>query len=92
MVAVKLDRSLRTRSVSTCLPGGHRRRSKRRWKPRMNEEARKATTAVHGARDDPGSRASSQLTGDSCDLNLARSRKKGDLGERPGKNRGVPPR
>lgn len=58
-----------------------RRRS--RMEPRMNEEARKATTAVHGARGDLGSRAiagkSSQLTGDSCDLNLARSRKKGDL-------------
>lgn len=64
---------------------------RRRW-TRMNEEARKATTAVHGARDDPGSRESSQLTGDSCDLNLARSRKKDGSGERPGKNRGIPPR
>lgn len=43
---------------------------------------REATTiAVHGARDEPGSRAitdeSSQLTADLCDLNLV-ARKKGD--------------
>lgn len=80
MVAVKLDRSLR---LEVCLPvyPVDRRRSTT-MEPRMNEEARKATTAVHGARDDPGSRAIAgepQLTGDSCDLNLARSRKKGDL-------------
>lgn len=80
-------------SSGVCLPAYpvDRRRSTT-MEPRMNEEARKATTAVHGARDDPGSRESSQLTGDSCDLNLARSRKKEGSGERPGKNRGVPPR
>lgn len=61
---------------------------------------REATTiAVHGARDEPGSRAitdeSSQLTADLCDLNLV-ARKKGDptraAGGGPGKNRRAPRR
>lgn len=81
MVAVKLELY---DSKCVYLSTLDRRRSTT-MEPRMNEEARKATTAVQGARDDPGSRESSQLTGDSCDLNLARSRKKEGSGERPGK-------
>lgn len=41
-----------TRSVSTCLPGGSTSIEDAKA-AHVNEEARKATTAVHGARDDP---------------------------------------